>query len=457
MGADSATGTGPGSAAIEPLRGQALHNAHKIVHPDLTTPLCRLQDGKWVLQPLAVSGGGDTETVISLQPENAVDAFGRSRGSNPFTVFEAQHQYNEQPLLWSTTTASSGSITHLPNESSVSLDVTTTSGSLVRRETFEHFRYEPGKSQLIIMTGVLGVAKAGVRQRIGYFNSGNGVFFEQDEDNLKIVRRTSTSGSPVDVVVNQSSWNLDTADGSGDSEFNIDTSLSQIFVIDLQWLGVGSVRYGFMNEGQVIYVHEDSNTNELTTPYMTTANLPVTYEIENTSGTASSTSMKQICCTVISEGGLEQAGFPFSANNGITGVSVSGSPLPVLSIRPKATFNSITNTGLVLPHNFSVFSDGGTVFFEIVRDATLSGDSFTSADSNSIVEYDVSASSATGGRVVTSGYISAGRPGKGTSGIDLGTVTRLPLVSSSVLTMRCTSITGPTNLLFASFDWLETY
>jgi hypothetical protein len=408
--------------------------------------------------PLPVSGSTDSTPINVESSDRSGDAFGRSRVSNPLTIFEAQHQYNEQPLLWDTTTASGGSITHLPNESSVSLDLTTTSGSLVRRETFEHFRYEPGKSQLVMMTGVLGVAKAGVRQRIGYFNSENGVFFEQDENNLKIVRRTSTSGSPVDVVVNQSSWNLDTADGTGASGFDVDTSFAQIFIIDFQWLGVGRIRYGFQDDNNgLLYVHEDANSNELTGPYMGTGNLPLTYEIENTAGTASSTTMKQICSTVISEGGLEQAGFPFSANNGVTGVSVSGSPLAVLSIRPKATFNGVTNTGLILPHNFSVFSDGGTVFFEIVRDATLSGDSFTSVDSNSIVEYDVSATTATGGRVVASGYISAGSPGKGTSGIDLGSVTRLPLVSGSVLTMRCTSITGPTNLLFSSFDWLETY
>jgi len=409
--------------------------------------------------PVPVTGVTESgTTAITVESsDRSGDAFGRSRVSSPYTVFEVQHQYNEQPLLWDTTTASSGSITHLPNESAVSLDVTTTSGSLVSRETFEHFRYEPGKSQLIIMTGVLGVAKTGVRQRIGYFNSENGVFFEQDENNLKIVLRTSTSGSPVDVVVNQSSWNLDTADGTGASGFNIDTSLAQIFTMDFQWLGVGRIRYGFMNDGKTIYVHEDPNANELTGPYMSTANLPLTYEIENTAGTASITSMKQICSTVISEGGIEKSGFPFSANNGITGVSVSGSPLAVLSIRPKATFNGITNTALILPHNFSVFSDGGTVFFEIVRDATLTGASWGSVDSNSIVESDASATTATGGRVVASGYISAGSPGRGSSGIDLGSVTRLPLVSGSTLTMRCTSITGPTNSLFSSFDWLETY
>jgi hypothetical protein len=429
---------------------------HKYIEANLRVNNSRVTSSN----PVPVTGvtGSETTAITVESSDRSGDAFGRSRVSNPLTVFEVQHQYNEQPLLWDTTTASSGSITHLPNESAVSLDVTTASGSLVRRETFEHFRYEPGKSQLIIMTGVMGAAKTGVRQRIGYFNDDNGVFFEQDENNLKIVRRTSTSGSPVDVVVNQSSWNLDTADGTGASGFNVDTSLAQIFIIDFQWLGVGRIRYGFQDDNNgLLYVHEDSNSNELTGPYMSTANLPLTYEIENTAGTASSTTMKQICSTVISEGGLEQAGFPFSANNGTTGVSVSASPLAVLSIRPKATFNGITNTGLILPHNFSVFSDGGTVFFEIVRDATLSGDSFTSVDSNSIVEYDVSATTATGGRVVASGYISAGSPGKGSSGIDLGTVTRLPLVASSTLTMRCTSITGPTNSLFSSFDWLETY
>jgi len=408
--------------------------------------------------PVPVDLGTTSTTPITVEQSNkSLDAFGRQRVSNPLTLFEVQHQYNEQPLLWDTVTASGGSITHLPNESAVSLDVTTASGSLVRRQTFQYFRYQPGKSQLIILTGILGAGKTGVRQRIGYFDASNGVFFEQDENNLKIVRRTSTSASPVDVVVNQSSWNIDTADGNGASGFDIDTSLAQIFVIDLQWLGVGKIRYGFETGNGIVYVHEDPNTNELTTPYMGTANLPITYEIENTSGTASNTSMKQICTTVVSEGGFLREGFPFSANNGTTPVSVGGSPLPVLSIRPKATFNSITNTARILPQDFSVFSDGGTLFYELVHAGSLTSPGWTSVDTNSIVEYDVSASAITGGRVIYSGYVSAGSPGKGSSGTDLGLFSRLPLLGSNALTIRVISITGPTNDVFSSLNWLETY
>jgi hypothetical protein len=399
---------------------------------------------------------GALNPVPTEPRDRLLDTFGRNRVSNPITLFEVQHQYNEQPLLWQTTTATGGSISHLPNESSVSMDVTTSNGSLAQRQTFEHFRYQPGKSQFVLLTGVMGAAKTGVRQRIGYFNSDNGVFFEQDSNNLKIVRRTSTSGSVSDVVVNQSSWNIDTADGNGPSGFNVDTSLAQLFVIDLQWLGVGKIRYGFYTSSGLVYVHEDPNTNELSTPYMTTANLPITYEIENTAGTVSNSTMKQICSSVISEGGFIREGIPFSANNGVTAVSVGTSALPVLSIRPKATFNSIDNNALILPVGFSAFS-AGDFFFEIVHAGTLTGSpSWTSVDSNSIVEFDVAASGLTGGRVIRSGYASAGGTGESGEASTKDVLSKLVLTGTDVLTVRATSIAG-TNNTYASFNWMETY
>jgi hypothetical protein len=401
-------------------------------------------------------GGTSSNPAIVEYSGGSIDTFGRQRVSTPLTIFEVQHQYNTQPLLWNETLVSGATVSHLPNESSVQLNVSTTSGSLARRQTKEYIRYQPGKSQLVLMTGVLGSSKTNVRQRIGYFDNNNGVFFEQISTGIRVVRRSYTSGSPVDTVTEQSSWNLDPMDGSGNSGVTLDTSLSQIFVIDFQWLGVGKIRYGFDTPDGIIYVHEDPNTNELTTPYSTTANLPLTYEIENLSTTASSTSMKQICATVSSEGGFVREGFPFSASNGVTGISVT-TRRPILSIRPKSTFNSITNTGLILPREFEVFSDGGNVFYEIVHSGSLTGDSFSSVDANSIVEYDVAATAITGGRIVTSGYVAAGSPGKGSSGEEIGVTSRLPLTGSETLTIVATSIAGPATDTFGIFNWQEIY
>jgi len=388
--------------------------------------------------------------------ETSVDAFSRSRVSNPLSIFDVQHQYNTQPLIWDDTLDNGGTITHLPDESAVRMRVTTADGDAVTRQTKEYFRYEPGKSQLIFITGILGAQKTGVVQNIGYFDDENGMFFQMTDagvnPGLRIIRRTNTSGGVVNEVTPQVQWNIDTADGSGASGFNIDASLVQTFVIDLQW-GIGRIRYGFMQGGQIIYVHGDTTANESSVPLTTTANLPLTYQITNIAATAGNTDMKQICSSVITEGGISGLAFPFSANNDSTPISVI-TRRAILTIRPKSTFNSITNTGLIVPNTFSVLSVTESVFYEIVYDGTLGGaPSFSSVSSNSLVESDVATTTIAGGEVILSGYASLG------TGVSLGggeLLSKLPFSAGSVLSLVVTSLGGATDM-FGSFNWTEKY
>jgi hypothetical protein len=345
--------------------------------------------------------------LFADSPSN--DAFGRIRVSNPTTLMDTVFQYGLNPLYWQSSTAVGGSIIHSPNDSGVILSGTTASGSTAIRQTFEYYRYQPGRSQQILMTGVMGAKKTNVRQRIGLFDISNGLFFEQDVNNLKVVRRTKTSGVVVDNPINQSAWNIDRLDGSG-SVYNksgilIDMSKTQIFVIDFEWLGVGRVRFGFNINGITYYCHQMTHANILTTVYMQTANLPIRYEIQNTAATATPTRMLQICSVVTSGGGeREQYGLIHSVNNGISPISVT-TRRAVISARPKATFNSIVNRGLIILESYSIYS-AADVFFEIVYNGTLGGSpSWTSAGTNSLVEFDVAGTTVTGGEILDSGYV----------------------------------------------------
>jgi len=281
----------------------------------------------------------------------------------------------------------------------------TASGDKVVRQTHKYWPYQPGKSQLIMMTGAMGAPKTNVRKRIGYFDTDDGVYFEQSNGTINIVLRTSTSGSVVNTPVPQSDWNLDTFDGSEDygnpNGLSIDISFAQIFFIDLQWLGVGRVRFGFVIRGVPLYCHEILNANLLTTVYMKTAALPVRYEIENTGVSVGNTDMWHICSTVVSEGGFEiPAGFKFAASNKITSIGVT-TRRAILTIRPKAIFNSLTNRGIIIPISWGIIVTTNDAFVELVRNGTLGGTpSWASAGDNSIMEYDVAGTTVTGGDVI---------------------------------------------------------
>jgi hypothetical protein len=336
---------------------------------------------------------------MSTFGDNAsVDAFNRLRTSNSFTLYDHQFQYGKGDLFWSEKITGGASSTHVPSESSIDLTVTNANDEIIR-QTKKYSRYVPGKSQLILFTFVLGSADSGVQKRVGYFDENNGVYLENVGTSLKWVVRSKTTGSVVNNEVTQENWNIE-------NYRDIDITKAQIGVIDVEWLGVGRVRVGFVVDGKIIYVHEFLHTNKLDKVYMTTANLPIRYEIKRNSGTGSAT-LKQVCCSVSSEGGYDKRGLSFSASNNTTGVTLSHRR-PILSIRPKTTFNSIENRVLIEPKSIELLATTNPIYYEVVYNGTLSGASFSGVSPSSSVEYDASATGIIGGTVIRTGYVGAG-------------------------------------------------
>lgn len=331
----------------------------------------------------------------------SADAFGRARISPPVTLFDSQNRYAKNADFDESVSGSATS-TYAANESSVLLNVTNASGDKVVRETKRVFAYQPGKSLLVMNTFVMPTAHANLRCRVGYFSTQNGVFFERSGTALRMVRRTYTSGGVVDNVVAQADWNGDNLDGTGSSGLTLDTTKSQIFWQDFEWLGVGSVRTGFVINGKFIVCHTFNHANILALVYMTTAILPIRYEIENTGATDGSRTMKQICSTVISEGGYEKKTVLQTARTA-SATTVSTTIVPLVSLR----LDSSRLDSVVIPDGYTVLplANASTTFeIQLVKNATLTSASWAQTSSDN-VEFDVSATAMTGGTVVDSVYV----------------------------------------------------
>ena len=342
-------------------------------------------------------------TNLNLLSKNNFDAFGRLRVSQPFTLFDSQNRYAADPSF-DTSLTGSGTSTFLTNESAVSLAVTTASGDKVIRQTKRYFPYQPGKSLALLMTFVMAAGKANLRQRVGYFDPNNGLFLQRNGTELSFIIRTYTGGSADDTrKVVQSAWNGDPLDGSGASGITLDTTKAQILFADFEWLGVGSVRVGFVIDGQYITAHTFDNANEVTSVYMQTATLPLRIEIENTAATASSSSMKQICSTVISEGGYEQTSVERVARRSTTLTGIGTSFVPLVSIR----LASDSLGAVILPKQVRVLPiANGDYEIALVRNATLTGASYDTTTFAS-VDFDVTATAMSGGDVVLNEYATA--------------------------------------------------
>src|SRR5210317_2037092 len=216
-----------------------------------------------------VIGGGDGST--------AYDAFGRLRVSEPFTIYDSTNVLSKNNLFDESLTGS-GTVTYTSNKSTVNLNVTTASGDKVIRQSKRVMSYQPGKSLLNLNTFVMNAQESGLKQRVGMFDANNGIFFEDTGTGYQIVRRTYVTGSAVDTDVSQASWNGDKLDGTGASSYTLDPTKATIMFTDYEWLGMGSVRVGFIIDGKYIVAHTFLNSNNLDTVYMQTANLPIRYE-----------------------------------------------------------------------------------------------------------------------------------------------------------------------------------
>ncbi len=238
-----------------------------------------------------------TAQGLSFEP-TATDSFGRLRTSSPLTLFDSSHRYGDNQL-WSTETISSGTAVFNADQGLVDLNITSAIGSKVVRETNKVFAYQPGKSLLVLNTFVMGAAQDGLIHRVGYYGNENGFYLEQKDVEISFVKRSLVTGLVTETPVIQGDWNGDKLDGTGPSGLTLDLTKAQILWMDLEWLGVGSVRVGFVINGQFIVCHTFNHANIIASTYITTASLPLRYEIFNTAETSGASTLKQICSSVI--------------------------------------------------------------------------------------------------------------------------------------------------------------
>lgn len=350
---------------------------------------------------------------LTGDPTAATDAFGRQRVSNPLTLFDSSHRYRDNGL-WNNSTANGGTTTFQPNEGLVDLAVTTTSGSRVYRETTKVFSYQPGKSLLVLNTFVMAAAKTGLRQRVGYFGTDNGMYLELDGATLSFVERSLSTGIVTESKVAKANWNVDKLNGSGPSGLTLDISKAQILWMDIEWLGLGSVRMGFVINGRFIPCHVFHHANLIASTYITTGSLPLRYEIENTAGTASNSTLKQVCSTVISEGGYELRGLQQAVEIPIGtpyDLTTASTYYPIISIRLKASPNRLDAIVILTALSIMGITNNANYNWRVIASGSTTGGTWVSAGTDSGVEYNISATSLSGGRILASGFLNGANQG----------------------------------------------
>ena len=429
--------------------------------PDMADPIGVTlgTDGKY---RLLVSSNGAATSPSSP----AVDSFGRSRASTPTSIFDSKQVFDNQPLLFAEYTASGGSTSYQQSRASTSLLSGTSNGGRALRQTKRYFNYQPGKSQLIFTTYNFHGEQANVSKRVGYFDDSDGIFLELNESLAgdpvySIVIRSSVTGATTPISVPQSGWNIDPLDGTGPSGKALNPNAACILIIDFEWLGVGQVRVGFDFGGETIYAHRFSHSNEVTSVYMRTPNLPVRWEIVNTAAASGTPNMEAICCSVQSEGGLNPLSVQRTISRGAVGANVDTTLRSMLAIRLKPSYNRAT----VLPLLASAITTGSSNYLgQLILNPTFGTTPTWTNVLNSPIQYSTTASTLANGTVMSEFYGISTSPGKSgsaslTNTADLTSVLTLAsdyAGTQDILALGVRTLSGSdTAAMFAIMDWLE--
>jgi len=353
----------------------------------------------------ATSLGNFKVAIQEYGDTSSIDAFARLRISQPFTLYDSKQLHDKQPLFWDEIVAGSSSSTHIPADAKVQMSVTASASDYVIRQTKQRFNYQPGKSQLVIMT-LKATQETGITKQVGAFDGTggtyrtprNGIFFQVDESDISW--NICKNGTTTETVV-QADWNYDKLDGTGPSGETLDLNALEIIFFDIEWLGAGRVRVGTFIKGIPRYVHffYHANNPSFSAVYMSTPNLALRYYIES-DGTGSG-SLDHICSTVISEGGIQETGILRSVNTGTTHLDADAADqkYAILGIKIQSTYYDIT----VYPEYFSMISETNDDFkWTIELNPTVSGTFTYSAVTSSAVEY---AQGATANTITASGIV----------------------------------------------------
>lgn len=400
-------------------------------------------------------------------PDTLLDAFSRLRMTSVTTLGDfKQVVQTHNPLIWSQKTAGGGNSIYVQDVAAQRLQVGTSSGDSVIRQTKRYYRYSPGKSAYIMFTALFRQGQNSTIKRAGYFDDNNGLFFQQTVNNMEVVVRSKSSGSVVDTVASQVAsgpiirWNIDTLDGSGNtnnpSGIRLDNTKSQIHIIDFGWLGLGPVRFGYIIGSDIHYVHAFEHSNNESRVFMQTPNLPMRFEVVNSTTAPASATFDQICFAILLEGEGGSDGIRRAADTGIAGKSFDDNLTPIITLRP----NSANIRATIANIDLEIL--GGANY----RWAALLNPAITDTTPpswvtlpNSVAEYDITREGVvSGGSLLRSGY----SPSKGDTAFnpllsleeDIGVYADIDGVPDE-LVIAAQKISGGSDTAHASLSWRE--
>jgi hypothetical protein len=324
------------------------------------------------------------------------------------TVFFNTFQYGKETDIWDERVVGIGTATHNTSTSNIVMEVGSTAGSKVIRQTKNVMRYVPGRSATLAFAIRLEQPQVGIRRRFGLFDENDGVYFEDDGGTYAYVIRSSVTGITSETRVFRDEWNGEKFDGNGYTGVVADPTKQQMISINYEWYGAGIVQFNWLIKNETIHSHTFDNSNTNPGVWCSTPFLPIRVEIENVTGVAGTHYIYQGSNSLLQEGEPEKLGTLLSFTNPITGTTMPSANTfyPIISLRLKSNDLSAV---MLLRTLQAATNDNTNIYWRLIENATLTGGTWVNhPDPNSFMQYNITQTAVSGGTTILNGFVVGG-------------------------------------------------
>jgi hypothetical protein len=242
---------------------------------------------------LVGGSGGTTSSNISN------DLFGSAMTATRYNQIEIDFSTTDPDAIDTLTVSktTTGDATNTAGQATFSTG-SNTNGSIKAVST-TNVTYRPHSEIYVAFTAIFSAGLASTYQRIGLYDTNDGVFVGFEGTSFGITKRSGAA----DTTVAQASFSEDTLTGTSTSLFTrngtpeaLDTAKDNLYRIRFGWLGAAPMVFEvFSPDGEWVVFHIIKHPNTATVPTIQNPNLPITLEAKKTSAGATVLTIKTAC------------------------------------------------------------------------------------------------------------------------------------------------------------------
>jgi hypothetical protein len=357
--------------------------------------------------------GSDENGNLKIAIESPKTAFSEISVANPHPVSQISFEYGVNTQIMTTSVTGTGTVTTANSLLSVSTGASASSSAQLISRRYLKYRAGQGALGRGTMLFTAGVANSKQYAGVGNASLTDGFFFGYNGTQFGIFHINNGS----ETFTAQSSWNVDTMDGSANisnpSGQNLIPTNGNVWQIKYQYLGFGCIYFyvEHAEDGEFALVHIIKYPNSNITTSLANPSLNLVWRVVNTSNT-SNIVLKAGSGALFLEGTRHFLGPKNGIDNNKSNITTLTN---ILTIKNATTYNTVTNRAQVRIKTISVAYDGGNgvATLQVILGATLGGtpsyttingttgdNGATITNGQSVVSYDTAGTTITGGTVI---------------------------------------------------------